>query len=487
MKKNLLIAGLILIAGLGWSSDWMLTKADMKYVGGFRLPKGSAGKGKNDHFAFSPGVIAYDTQRNSFFAAGHGYAKAIAEISYPGLTDSVDISKFPRAVYIQNFRNLLDGLPSGNPDKVGVIGGLYAEKGAILFTAFQYYDAPAKVRDAFGVVKDSGKLASSALDGYFETGYGAHTAGWVTAIPEEYRESLKGTHIIGAGKSQPIASRWPLRPTAFSFTWPKDNIFKDPLPVNRLMDGSLKDQLPKEMWQNALDSANYGIIIPGTRTYICFGNRGGMHSKIGYKITTDDGRLAGGYAAQDDDDHYMYYWMFKVDDLIKSAQGRIAPVKVLPYERGKLALPFVSSGGGGIGGGSWDPKTKTVFLCLKGRDRASQYSILPAIVGVQFEKYKGKDTTAPYGTMTEPNNGKKVKGQIPIEAHAIDNVDKENELKVQFTVNSKDHNKPATEFPFRIDWDTSKVANGKYILSAIAVDKAGNKRKLNDVAVTVEN
>jgi hypothetical protein len=500
MSRTIWIAGWILITATGLAQDkapkkkpanWQLTKADMKYVGGFKLPKGSAGKGKNAHFAFSPGVIAYDADRNSFYAASHGYMKAISEVSNPGLTDSVDLSTFPRAKYVQNFRTVLDGLPSGNPDKVGVLGGLYAEKGNILYTAYEFYDADCSVRDVFGVLKDNNDLATSALTGLFETGNGAHTAGWVSPIPEEFQKALKGTHVIGCGKSQSIAGRWPLRPTAFSFNgsdvFGKEKL-EDPLKVTRIMDGSLKNPLPAEMWHNALDEAYYGIIVPGTKTYVCFGGRGGMHSKIGYKITTDDGRVAGGYAAQDDDDHYMYYWMFKIEDLVKAAQGKLDPVKVLPYEHGKLPLPFPSPNNGRpIGGGSYDSKTETVYLCLKDRDQASRYSNLPIFIGVQFEKYKGKDTTAPYGTMTEPNNGKKVKGSIPVEAHAIDNVDKENELKVQFTINDKDQGSPAATFPFRVSWDTTKVQNGKYTVSAVAVDKAGNKRKLNDVTVTVEN
>jgi len=493
------MTGLVLLAGVCLGQDStvkktpgrLLTKADMKYVGGIKLPGGSAGKGANRNFSYSDGVIAYDPDRGSFFASGHTYLKGIAEISNPGLVASADLSKLRRAKYVQNFRNVLDDLPSGNRDKLGKLGGLYAEKGAILFTAYEYYDADAGVRDVFGVLKDNSKLTGSAISGFFKTGHGAHTAGWVSPIPQEYQAGLKGTHIIGNGKSQPIASRFPLRPTAFSFNG--SDVFgagkiKGPLKVTPLIDGSLKNQLPAKMWSNALDEAYYGIIIPQTGTYVCFGNRGGMHSKIGYKITTDDGRLAGGYAAQDDDDHYVYYWMYKVDDMIRVAGGLGGPVDVLPYEHGKLPLPFVvPHNSSSIGGGSWDPKTRTVLLCLRGRDKVSRYSTLPIIVGVRFGKHNGADPIAPYGSMTKPNPGAKVSGKVLLGAHAIDNIDKENDLKVQFTVNGKNHGAPATKFPFRTSWDTTELENGKYKLSAVASDKSGNKRKLNDVVVTVSN
>ena len=82
------MTGLVLLAGICSGQDNavkkkanpLLTKADMKYAGGVKLPGGSGGKGANKDFSFSDGVIAYDPDRNSFFASGHTYAKSIAEI-----------------------------------------------------------------------------------------------------------------------------------------------------------------------------------------------------------------------------------------------------------------------------------------------------------------------------------------------------------------------------------------------------------------------
>jgi hypothetical protein len=468
----------------------LLTKTDIRYAGAFKLPTGSQGEGKHCTFAYTSGTIAYDSDRNTFFVTGHRYLKGLAEISNPGLADTIDLSKLPRAEYVQAFRQVLDRLPSGNPDKLGEWGGACVEKGDLVFTAYAFYDAACKARDVFGVMKGAADMKTARLVGYFETGHGAHTAGWISPIPQAHQAALKGTHLIASGQSQSIAGRYPLRPAAFSFNGPdvfgNDNI-QDPLKVTPLIDGNLEHELPKAMWDKSLDEAQYAIIVPGTKTYLAFGYRGGLFSKIGYKITTDDGRKTGGYAAQDDDDHYLYYWMYNVDDMARAARGEISPYEVVPYEHGILPLPFLSPGGGGIGGGTWDPKTKTVYLTLPGRDRASPYTTLPVVAGVRFERYAGKDTIAPYGAMTEPNDGKKVSGTHPIEAHAIDNVDKENDLRVQFTVNGKAYGKPATTFPFRVSWDTTKIGNGKHAVSAAATDRAGNKRQLNTVTVTVDN
>jgi hypothetical protein len=66
-------------------------------------------------------------------------------------------------------------------------------------------------------------------------------------------------------------------------------------------------------------------------------------------------------------------------------------------------------------------------------------------------------------------------------------VDKENDLAVQFTVNGKEYGDAATKFPFRVQWDTAKLENGKYEVSGVMRDKAGNTSKLNSVTVTVGN
>jgi len=287
---------------------WLLTKADIQHVGAFRLPR--AGQGGNNHFGFSEGRIAYDADRDSFFASGHVYVRGVAEVTNPGMSDSLVLDDLPRAEYVQDFSTLTDRTECGNPDGLDHLGGLYVEKGRLLFTAFKFYDAAASVRDVFAVLDNAADLAESPVRGYFRTGHRAHTAGWVSPIPPELQSALKGTHIIGCGKSQSIASRYPLRPTAFAFNGEDvfgNNTLQDTLKVTPLINGGLHARLPEEMWNINMDEAYYAIIPPGSRTYIAFGNRGGMFSEIGYKNVTDAGSRSGGYAVQDDDDHYMYY------------------------------------------------------------------------------------------------------------------------------------------------------------------------------------
>jgi hypothetical protein len=182
----------------------------------------------------------------------------------------------------------------------------------------------------------------------------------------------------------------------------------------------------------------------------------------------------------------MYYWMFNVDDMIRAANGEISPYKIYPYEHGRLPLPFISPRVEySIGSGTWDPKTKTVYLALNRRERVSQYTVLPMIVGVRLDKFDGHDTTAPYGVMTKPWKKNGLSGEVLIEAHAVDNVDEPGDLTVQFTINGEAVGEPAKTFPFRTQWDTTGLESGKYSISGIMRDKAGNTRELNTIKVSI--
>jgi len=171
--------------------------------------------------------------------------------------------------------------------------------------------------------------------------------------------------------------------------------------------------------------------------------------------------------------------MFRVDDMIRAANDEIKPEEVIPYEHGMVPLPFMRPRGAGIGGGTWDPKTQTVYLTLIGRDRVSRFNTNPMVIALRLEQFNGEDTTAPYGEMTKPWSQTEITGTVLIEAHAVDNVCEPGDLTVQFTVNGENVGEPATTFPFRTLWDTTGLESGKYSISGVMRDKAGNTRELN--------
>lgn len=94
------------------------------------------------------------------------------------------------------------------------------------------------------------------------------------------------------------------------------------------------------------------------------------------------------------------------------------------------------------------------------------------------------DTTAPTVSVTSPTQGKTVSGTISVTATASDNV---GVAGVQFKLNGNNLGAEDTSSPYSISWDTSKVTNGSYTLTAVARDAAGNTKTANGVTVTVNN
>jgi hypothetical protein len=58
---------------------------------------------------------------------------------------------------------------------------------------------------------------------------------------------------------------------------------------------------------------------------------------------------------------------------------------------------------------------------------------------------------------------------------------------VQFRVDGEDLGEADTAPPYGLSWDSTRVANGRHVLSAVARDRAGNRTTSEDVAVITSN
>ncbi len=94
------------------------------------------------------------------------------------------------------------------------------------------------------------------------------------------------------------------------------------------------------------------------------------------------------------------------------------------------------------------------------------------------------DTTAPTVTITAPAAGATLTNFVTISATAsgVSGI-----ASVQFKVNGSNVGSPVVSVPYSTSWDTTKVANGNYSLTAAATDTAGNVGTSPAVAVTVSN
>ncbi|MBN1515117.1 hypothetical protein JXA32_00970 [Candidatus Sumerlaeota bacterium] len=377
----------------------LLTINDVRYIGAFRLPEDTFGVSSLN---YSQGPMAYYPSHHSILIVGHTYEQAIAEFAIPRLVKSTNIEDLNMAsAPLQFFSSVIDRASNGNPQALDSIGGMLVFDGPdgpqLLVNAYEYYDAPGDNTQTTLIVRDADDLASCAVDGFYSFQGGAgHTSGWISPVPPEWIPEIGASYITGQSSGIPIISRCSVGPSAFAFD-PAEIIGADSTTATistiKLLDFSLDHPLHDDLYNSSgtndlwthLSRVTYGLIVPGTRTYITFGYSGGHVSGVCYKCTQDDGNLCGGYCAYEADDYYQYCWLWDVNDLIKVRQGRINSYDVRPYEYGKFPTPFECSTHE-IGGGAYDVESGKLYLTIQRADsEQGTYSNPPIVVVFRFE------------------------------------------------------------------------------------------------------
>lgn len=371
---------------------------NLTYAGAFRLPADEFG---TSSLNFSEGPFVIDSWHNSIFIVGHNHHQQIAEFSMPALSMGENLSDLNMAgTAIQPFTSVLNRANEGNPQAIDRIGGLclLASNGdtSLLINGYEYYDAPGDNTHTTIKALNPYNLASSEIVGYYQFEGGAgHTSGWISQIPIEWQMVLGGTHLTGQSSGIPIISRASVGPSAFAFS--PDDIPSDPssesdIPTEMLLDFSLTHPLHNDLENSSLDNdlwthlskASFGMIVPGTRTYLTIGSTGGHNSGVCYKCTQDNGNLCGGYCPPVSSDVSQYYWLWDLADLVKVKNGEMMSYDVRPYDYGPLDTPF-QNGGSDIGGGSFDPVSGNLYLSIqKGDSDQGPYSTPPVIVAYTF-------------------------------------------------------------------------------------------------------
>ena len=93
------------------------------------------------------------------------------------------------------------------------------------------------------------------------------------------------------------------------------------------------------------------------------------------------------------------------------------------------------------------------------------------------------DNTGPAVALTAPAAGP-VSGTVAVSATATDTA---GVASVQFQVDGSNIGTADTSAPYSVSWNTGSVANGAHVLTAVAVDAAGNMTVSSPVNVTVSN
>jgi hypothetical protein len=138
---------------------------------------------------------------------------------------------------------------------------------------------------------------------------------------------------------------------------------------------------------------------------------------------------------------------------------------------------------------AWNTTTVTSgshTLTAVARDAAGNTTTSsPVTVTVSNTTPPQPDTTPPTVSVTAPAaGGTALSGSVTLSANAADNVDV---VSVQFKVNGANVGAEDTGAPYSISWDSAGVANGSYVITALARDAAGNTTLSAGVSVTVSN
>jgi glucose/arabinose dehydrogenase len=94
------------------------------------------------------------------------------------------------------------------------------------------------------------------------------------------------------------------------------------------------------------------------------------------------------------------------------------------------------------------------------------------------------DTVPPIVSVTRPSDGSRVSGRVTLAADASDGG---GVAGLRFRLDGVDLRGEDTTAPYRLEWNTATVCNGRHVLEAVARDRAGNVTTSGAVTVTVEN
>ncbi len=409
---------------------------DLEYQGAFAIP--STGPSDQLSANYSTGTIAYNSANGSLFLSGFQNDGVIAEFSIPQLNSTkTDATALTKATFLQDFRPILNAAPTGNPQNIDRINGMALINGKLIVNALEYYDNDFDTHTTL-VVENPSNIANSAVNGYYSLGGAAHAAGWISAIPSEWQSSLGGSYISGNSSRYSINGRLPMGITAFAFNPSNISGASGAVATTTLLDFSLANPLyaqyeddgyveanynliqgnpnlpsghtandaniiagSNDLWTEE-SQANYGFIVPGTRTYLTIGSSAGHNSGIGYKPSQDNDptrQECPGPCSYDSNDYYNYYWLWDVNDLVDVRNGVKAPHDVRPYDYGVFEELFRTNVNPlpadlqVISGGTFDAGNGILYLSISDGASTGAYDKVPAIVAYKVNGGGGNNCT----------------------------------------------------------------------------------------------
>lgn len=405
MKTYLFTFYLILFTILSVKSQTLplIQISDIEFQGAFRIPTNNFGESNAN---YSSCTMAYNESNNTIFLSGFRLHGSVAEFSIPELVNSTDLTKLNEATNLQGFRKILNSATSGNPQAIDEISGMEVINNQLFINALEYYDAPATNTHTTLVIEDKSNLATSTVKGYFAFEGAAHTAGWISEIPSEWQADLGGDYLTGNSSKYPINVRSTMGTSAFSFNSSDfEGVEAGNISTTTLLDFDLTNPIyadyesyefpsynlieangslefehtfedadaivgENDLWTDE-SQASFGLIIPGTSSYLTIGSSGGHTSGIGYKPMQNNGSVCPGPCPYDTSDYHNYYWLWDVNDLLAVKNGFKNEYEIRPYAYGQFNIPFQIDELSGepefhkILGGAYNAQEGLIYLAIE--------------------------------------------------------------------------------------------------------------------------
>lgn len=370
-----------------------MTIDQLQYKGAFRIPADTFGA-SSANYSFS--AIGYNADRKSLYLAGNETEGAVAEFKVPALVNSTTLSALNSAgTPLQPFVKVISkaSITVGQGIK---ISGLFYSGGKLMVNVYRFYDlSPPYLDTPTLILSDATNLAGSTAKGYSVLAGSSAAGGWVSPIPKELQSMLGGPYMCGwtSATSRALVYNTSEGPAAYSFD-PVTAMANSSLniPTNELMkftpDAGMvtraqlsNPDLTNKIW-TFISEASFGMVVPGTRTYMALGGSGGHDSGVSYGDPPYGGYK--GYYPNSQSDQYPYYWLFDINDFDKVRKGQMASSDIRPYGYGKFNVPFTKAGNWNpVSGGSYDETTGTLYLSIYKADTASGGNP-PVIVAYQI-------------------------------------------------------------------------------------------------------
>jgi hypothetical protein len=365
--------------GIALGEEGLLYKADMTYLGAFRLPQGTFG---GSRFGYGGhGLAPYHdpaTGKNTLFMEGHAwYPGYVAQVEIPsGFVKSDNWDDLPQAALLQGFYDITDGKSDTLANYMFFVYGMLPYNGRLIVGASEYYDADYSQVTSHGVSSFNLSL-NNDFQGFYSMDAAANPrslGGYMTAVPSQWQAALGGPALTG-NCCLSIISASSSGPSATVFD-PDDVGTENPIPGSTVLFYPLEHPLADGTIQNNLfNLATHigGMAFPSGSRSVLFVGRQGI-GPYHYGCGIDEGESCPsdcyGECSVDPCDRskgthaYPYVhqvWAYDANDLAAVRTGQKQYWEVRPYAVWTLE-DMDTSGCADVRGAGYDPLTRRLYI-----------------------------------------------------------------------------------------------------------------------------